>query len=109
MCILNQILNSCCVQCLSESFYVAFNNHGMNATHFSLTLFHLSLDRHGTRCAGEVAAVANNDICGVGVAYNAKIGGETACLISLFYSFVFSRLRMSKFLWHLSVPVLILK
>ncbi|NWS71158.1 FURIN protein, partial [Crotophaga sulcirostris] len=31
--------------------------------------------RHGTRCAGEVAAVANNGICGVGVAYNAKIGG----------------------------------
>ncbi|MFT7819093.1 furin-1-like [Arapaima gigas] len=32
-------------------------------------------NRHGTRCAGEVAAVANNDICGVGVAFNAKIGG----------------------------------
>eukprot|EP00794_Sanderia_malayensis_P000325 gene325-957_t len=30
---------------------------------------------HGTRCAGEVAAAANNGICGVGVAYNAKIGG----------------------------------
>ncbi|KAK7913053.1 hypothetical protein WMY93_013264 [Mugilogobius chulae] len=35
----------------------------------------LNDNRHGTRCAGEVAAVANNDICGVGVAYNAKIGG----------------------------------
>ncbi|MEE6503407.1 hypothetical protein FKM82_004820 [Ascaphus truei] len=32
-------------------------------------------NRHGTRCAGEVAAVANNGICGVGIAYNAKIGG----------------------------------
>ncbi|NXC38311.1 PCSK4 convertase, partial [Penelope pileata] len=32
-------------------------------------------NRHGTRCAGEVAAVANNQICGAGVAYNAKIGG----------------------------------
>ncbi|KAM4553978.1 furin (paired basic amino acid cleaving enzyme) b isoform 1-T2 [Fundulus diaphanus] len=32
-------------------------------------------NRHGTRCAGEVAAVANNGICGTGVAYNAKIGG----------------------------------
>ncbi|XP_074060680.1 proprotein convertase subtilisin/kexin type 4 isoform X2 [Macrotis lagotis] len=32
-------------------------------------------NRHGTRCAGEVAAVANNEICGVGVAYKAKIGG----------------------------------
>jgi len=36
----------------------------------------LSLTRHGTRCAGEVAAAANNGVCGVGVAYNAKIGGE---------------------------------
>ncbi|KFD65974.1 hypothetical protein M514_03148 [Trichuris suis] len=32
-------------------------------------------NKHGTRCAGEVAAVAGNDWCGVGVAYNAKIGG----------------------------------
>uniref|UniRef100_A0A3Q1J9K3 P/Homo B domain-containing protein n=1 Tax=Anabas testudineus TaxID=64144 RepID=A0A3Q1J9K3_ANATE len=32
-------------------------------------------NRHGTRCAGEVAAAANNGVCGVGVAYNAKIGG----------------------------------
>lgn len=31
--------------------------------------------RHGTRCAGEVAAVANNSICAVGVAYEASIGG----------------------------------
>uniref|UniRef100_A0A8C5I3I3 Furin-1-like n=1 Tax=Gouania willdenowi TaxID=441366 RepID=A0A8C5I3I3_GOUWI len=35
----------------------------------------LNDNRHGTRCAGEVAAVANNQYCGVGVAYNAKIGG----------------------------------
>ncbi|XP_040393654.1 proprotein convertase subtilisin/kexin type 4 isoform X2 [Cygnus olor] len=32
-------------------------------------------NRHGTRCAGEVAAVANNQICGAGIAYNAKVGG----------------------------------
>ncbi|XP_060037481.1 proprotein convertase subtilisin/kexin type 4 isoform X1 [Erinaceus europaeus] len=32
-------------------------------------------NRHGTRCAGEVAAVANNMFCGAGVAYNARIGG----------------------------------
>lgn len=31
-------------------------------------------DKHGTRCAGEVAA-AKNDVCGVGVAYDAKIAG----------------------------------
>jgi len=32
-------------------------------------------NKHGTRCAGEVAAVAFNEYCGVGVAYNASIGG----------------------------------
>lgn len=31
-------------------------------------------DRHGTRCAGEIAAVRNG-VCGVGVAYSARIGG----------------------------------
>ncbi|KAF3919674.1 Kexin [Dactylellina cionopaga] len=34
----------------------------------------LSDDRHGTRCAGEVAAV-RNDVCGVGVAWKAKVAG----------------------------------
>ena len=34
----------------------------------------LADDRHGTRCAGEIAAVKNG-VCGVGVAYNARIGG----------------------------------
>ncbi|EEC07866.1 furin2, putative [Ixodes scapularis] len=32
-------------------------------------------NKHGTRCAGEVAATALNEYCGVGVAYNASIGG----------------------------------
>ncbi|XP_010003627.1 PREDICTED: proprotein convertase subtilisin/kexin type 4 [Chaetura pelagica] len=32
-------------------------------------------NRHGTRCAGVVAAAANNRVCGAGVAYNAKVGG----------------------------------
>ncbi|XP_046626653.1 furin-like protease 1 isoform X1 [Neodiprion virginianus] len=32
-------------------------------------------NRHGTRCAGEVAAVANNSNCAVGVAYDASVGG----------------------------------
>ncbi|XP_043281223.1 furin-like protease 1 isoform X1 [Venturia canescens] len=32
-------------------------------------------NRHGTRCAGEVAAAANNSICSVGIAYGASIGG----------------------------------
>ncbi|XP_018321284.1 neuroendocrine convertase 1-like isoform X3 [Agrilus planipennis] len=30
---------------------------------------------HGTRCAGEIAMVANNLKCGVGIAFNAKVGG----------------------------------
>uniref|UniRef100_A0A8C6Q512 Proprotein convertase subtilisin/kexin type 5b n=1 Tax=Nothobranchius furzeri TaxID=105023 RepID=A0A8C6Q512_NOTFU len=32
-------------------------------------------NKHGTRCAGEVAASANNTHCIVGIAYNARIGG----------------------------------
>ncbi|XP_019410471.1 PREDICTED: proprotein convertase subtilisin/kexin type 5 isoform X4 [Crocodylus porosus] len=32
-------------------------------------------NKHGTRCAGEVAATANNSHCVVGIAYTAKIGG----------------------------------
>jgi len=34
----------------------------------------LSDDYHGTRCAGEIAAV-RNDVCGVGVAYDSKVSG----------------------------------
>lgn len=37
----------------------------------------LSDDRHGTRCAGEIAAV-RNDVCGIGVAYDGKV---SACRI----------------------------
>ena len=32
-------------------------------------------NRHGTRCAGQVAASPNNSLCAVGIAYNAQIGG----------------------------------
>ena len=32
-------------------------------------------NRHGTRCAGQVAAARNNSLCGVGIAFNSKIGG----------------------------------
>lgn len=32
-------------------------------------------NRHGTRCAGEVAAVPNNNICSIGIAFNSKVGG----------------------------------
>jgi len=34
-----------------------------------------NINKHGTRCAGEVAAEINNNICGAGVAFNAKVGG----------------------------------
>lgn len=30
---------------------------------------------HGTKCAGEVAAEAGNDVCGVGIAFNSSIAG----------------------------------
>uniref|UniRef100_A0A8D9AFR3 furin n=1 Tax=Cacopsylla melanoneura TaxID=428564 RepID=A0A8D9AFR3_9HEMI len=32
-------------------------------------------NRHGTRCAGEVAATANNSLCSVGIAYHSSVGG----------------------------------
>lgn len=36
----------------------------------------LDSNRHGTRCAGEVAATANNSLCAVGVAFGAGVGGK---------------------------------
>lgn len=36
----------------------------------------LTLHRHGSNCAGVIAAEGNNGQCGVGLAYNARIGGE---------------------------------
>ena len=33
--------------------------------------------RHGTRCAGQVGASANNGRCVPGIAFNAKIGGKS--------------------------------
>lgn len=39
-------------------------------------------NRHGTRCAGEVAAEGNNSICAVGVAFDAGIGGIIDLLFS---------------------------
>ncbi|BFZ01977.1 hypothetical protein BsWGS_05016 [Bradybaena similaris] len=32
-------------------------------------------NKHGTRCAGVVSMSANNNVCGVGIAFNSKIGG----------------------------------
>ncbi|KAJ3414189.1 pheromone processing endoprotease [Chytridiales sp. JEL 0842] len=42
--------------------------------HVYLPMPRLPEDRHGTRCAGEIAA-ASNDACGVGVAYKSKVSG----------------------------------
>ena len=45
-------------------------------------------NKHGTRCAGQVAAQANNSFCSVGIAYNAGIGGvrELRCSTVLYCS-----------------------
>lgn len=32
-------------------------------------------NHHGTRCAGEIAAVPNNSFCAVGVAYDSRVAG----------------------------------
>ncbi|KAI8915117.1 peptidase S8/S53 domain-containing protein [Entophlyctis helioformis] len=42
----------------------------------------LSDDTHGTRCAGEVAAVKNN-VCGVGVAWDAKVAGRKQVALTM--------------------------
>ncbi|KFH73648.1 hypothetical protein MVEG_00862 [Podila verticillata NRRL 6337] len=57
---------------LKVNFHAAgshdFNNPG------GLPLPRLWDDNHGTRCAGEIAS-ARNDLCGVGVAWDAKVAG----------------------------------
>ena len=46
---------------------------------------------HGTRCAGEIAAKANNKDCGVGIAHGCNIGGKIyhVTFNHLFYSSLF--------------------
>ncbi|KAH9813866.1 pheromone processing endoprotease [Melampsora americana] len=57
---------------LSPNFFEAgswdYNDHA------PLPAPRLPDDLHGTRCAGEIAAI-RNDVCGVGVAYDAKVAG----------------------------------
>ena len=50
--------------------YSAIRNNSDISPIPSLSSYH-----HGTSCAGEVVMAQNNGHCGVGVAYNAKIGG----------------------------------
>ncbi|KAJ3013273.1 pheromone processing endoprotease [Thoreauomyces humboldtii] len=59
-------------QDLAANFYAA-GSYDYN-THQADPKPKLAADRHGTRCAGEVAAV-RNDVCGVGVAYDAQVSG----------------------------------
>jgi furin len=51
--------------------YDVNDNDGDPSPRYDLT----DSNRHGTRCAGEVSASANNSMCAVGVAYNSRIGG----------------------------------
>ena len=57
---------------LKDNFY-APGSYDFNS-HTELPEPRESDDQHGTRCAGEIAAV-KNDVCGVGVAYEAKVSG----------------------------------
>lgn len=57
---------------LKENFF-AGGSYDFNA-HTDLPEPRLSDDQHGTRCAGEIAAM-KNDVCGVGVAYDAHVSG----------------------------------
>ena len=42
-----------------------------------------SVDRHGTSCAGVIAMARDNDYCGVGVAYDARLVGKFSISLSL--------------------------
>ena len=53
--------------------------------HESILVFY----RHGTKCAGVIAAEAgNNKSCGVGLAYNARIGGEICYAFYIYSSYL---------------------
>nr|AAC37262.1 vitellogenin convertase [Aedes aegypti] len=54
-----------------KASYDVNGNDGDPMPHCDLT----DSNRHGTRCAGEVAATANNSKCAVGIAYGARVGG----------------------------------
>lgn len=51
----------------------------------------LDSNRHGTRCAGEVAATANNSMCAVGVAFGAGVGGKCIQKTDLSYFRLFEK------------------
>ncbi|KAG0321003.1 pheromone processing endoprotease [Linnemannia gamsii] len=57
---------------------LAVNFHAKGSHDFNdnvdIPLPRLDDDNHGTRCAGEIASARNN-LCGVGIAWNAKVAG----------------------------------
>ncbi|KAG0344042.1 pheromone processing endoprotease [Podila humilis] len=57
---------------LAPNFYAA-GSHDFN-DNVDIPLPRLYEDNHGTRCAGEIASI-RNDLCGVGVAWDAKVAG----------------------------------
>ncbi|KAE8220708.1 hypothetical protein CF319_g5806 [Tilletia indica] len=57
---------------LKDNFYEA-GSYDFNA-HTKLPEPRVHDDQHGTRCAGEIAAI-KNDVCGVGVAHEARVAG----------------------------------
>ncbi|KAF9265674.1 hypothetical protein L218DRAFT_957302 [Marasmius fiardii PR-910] len=57
---------------LADNFDAA-NSHDFN-DNVALPTPKLSDDTHGTRCAGQIAAVKNG-ICGVGIAYESRVAG----------------------------------
>ena len=54
----------------------------LKCTSFIMIVDLIVFVRHGTRCAGEVAAVSNNSVCGVGVAPGARVGGNAMMIIT---------------------------
>ncbi|KAJ8496835.1 hypothetical protein ONZ51_g888 [Trametes cubensis] len=57
---------------LAANFY-AYGSYDYN-DHTDLPTPVLFDDHHGTRCAGQIAAV-KNDVCGVGIAYDSQVAG----------------------------------
>ncbi|KAG5458486.1 MAG: peptidase S8/S53 domain-containing protein, partial [Olpidium bornovanus] len=58
---------------LKDNFFAAGSHDFNDNTELPRPI--LDDDVHGTRCAGEIAAVRDNNVCGVGVAYNARVSG----------------------------------
>lgn len=70
---------------LPKTWFNNINTIFTNVQHVAVNIliYITFVARHGTRCAGEIAMQADNNKCGVGVAYNSKVGGKT------FHVFIF--------------------